>query len=160
MRVHAYPLRSGCESRFFLAGISKTPPVPSKIRRVEPETRRFRQKTRGIFAGSQWFCEKTVGNFSKPCGFGINTRRKNEKPHGFPAKPDGFFLEPNGFSEFPKAQTTTITPLTTIFAFFAPCFGENQPGLTPGQEYTIQIRALGGSTGQSDWSDPVKHRSL
>jgi hypothetical protein len=33
-------------------------------------------------------------------------------------------------------------------------------GLTPGQEYTIQIRALGGSTGQSDWSDPVKHRSM
>ena len=33
-------------------------------------------------------------------------------------------------------------------------------GLTPGAEYTIQIRALGGSTGQSDWSDPVKHRSM
>jgi hypothetical protein len=33
-------------------------------------------------------------------------------------------------------------------------------GLTPGVEYTIQIRALGGSTGYSDWSDPVKHRSL
>jgi hypothetical protein len=27
-------------------------------------------------------------------------------------------------------------------------------GLTPGQTYTIQVRALGGSTGQSDWSDP------
>jgi len=33
-------------------------------------------------------------------------------------------------------------------------------GLTPGVLYTIQIRALGGSTGQSDWSDPVQHRSL
>ena len=27
-------------------------------------------------------------------------------------------------------------------------------GLTPGQTYTIQVRALGGSTGQSDWCDP------
>src|SRR2546421_8740804 len=27
-------------------------------------------------------------------------------------------------------------------------------GLTPGKNYTAQVRALGGSTGQSDWSDP------
>jgi len=27
-------------------------------------------------------------------------------------------------------------------------------GLTPGAIYTAQVRALGGSTGQSDWSDP------
>lgn len=33
-------------------------------------------------------------------------------------------------------------------------------GLTPGSVYTIEIRALGGSTGQSDWSDPVSHRSM
>jgi hypothetical protein len=33
-------------------------------------------------------------------------------------------------------------------------------GLTPGAMYTIQIRGLGGSTGTSDWSDPVQHRSL
>ena len=26
--------------------------------------------------------------------------------------------------------------------------------LTPGKTYTIQVRALGGSTGQSDWCDP------
>ena len=30
-------------------------------------------------------------------------------------------------------------------------------GLTPGQTYTVQIRAVGGSTGYSDWSDPVSH---
>ena len=29
--------------------------------------------------------------------------------------------------------------------------------LTPGVTYTIQVRALGGSTGQSDWSDPSSH---
>jgi hypothetical protein len=33
-------------------------------------------------------------------------------------------------------------------------------GLTPGVLYTIQVRALGGSTGTSDWSDPAQHRSL
>ncbi|MCP5532474.1 MAG: fibronectin type III domain-containing protein [Akkermansiaceae bacterium] len=33
-------------------------------------------------------------------------------------------------------------------------------GLTPGRVYIFQIRAFGGSTGSSDWSDPVSHRSL
>lgn len=32
--------------------------------------------------------------------------------------------------------------------------------LTPGTVYTIQARAIGGSTGSSDWSDPVSHMSL
>ena len=29
--------------------------------------------------------------------------------------------------------------------------------LTPGTTYTVQARAVGGSTGYSDWSDPVSH---
>jgi hypothetical protein len=33
-------------------------------------------------------------------------------------------------------------------------------GLTPGQTYTVQIRAVGGSTGYSDWSDPVSHMAM
>ena len=33
------------------------------------------------------------------------------------------------------------------------------PGLTPGQVYSVQSRAIGGSTGQSDWSDPTSHIS-
>jgi hypothetical protein len=33
-------------------------------------------------------------------------------------------------------------------------------GLTPGTMYTIEVRALGGSTGQSDWSDPSSHMSM
>jgi len=33
-------------------------------------------------------------------------------------------------------------------------------GLTPGTTYTIQVRALGGLTGQSDWSDPSSHMSM
>ncbi len=32
--------------------------------------------------------------------------------------------------------------------------------LTPGTTYTLQARAIGGSTGLSDWSDPVSHMSL
>ena len=30
-------------------------------------------------------------------------------------------------------------------------------GLTPGQVYSVQVRAIGGSTGYSDWSDPSSH---
>jgi hypothetical protein len=33
-------------------------------------------------------------------------------------------------------------------------------GLTPGKMYTVQVRALGGSTGQSDWSDPSSHMAM
>jgi hypothetical protein len=32
--------------------------------------------------------------------------------------------------------------------------------LTPGTTYTVQARAIGGSTGSSEWSDPVSHMSL
>lgn len=30
-------------------------------------------------------------------------------------------------------------------------------GLTPGTIYTFQVRAVGGATGSSDWSDAVSH---
>jgi len=33
-------------------------------------------------------------------------------------------------------------------------------GLTPGKTYTAQVRALGGATGQSDWSDPSSHMAM
>ena len=33
-------------------------------------------------------------------------------------------------------------------------------GLTPGAMYNFQIRAVGGSAGYSQWSNPVGHRSL
>lgn len=32
--------------------------------------------------------------------------------------------------------------------------------LTPGDNYQFQVRAVGGSTGYSDWSDPVSHRTM
>ena len=33
-------------------------------------------------------------------------------------------------------------------------------GLTPGTSYIVQVRAIGGSTGYSDWSDATSHMSL
>jgi hypothetical protein len=33
-------------------------------------------------------------------------------------------------------------------------------GLTAGKNYTVQVRGLGGSTGQSDWSDPSSHMAM
>ena len=33
-------------------------------------------------------------------------------------------------------------------------------GLTPGTNYMIEVRAIGGSTGYSDWSDPSSHMSM
>lgn len=33
-------------------------------------------------------------------------------------------------------------------------------GLTPGARYAFRVRAVGGSTGKSDWSNPSSHMSL
>ncbi len=33
-------------------------------------------------------------------------------------------------------------------------------GLTPGNTYSIQTRGIGGSTGYSDWSNPVSHMAM
>ena len=33
-------------------------------------------------------------------------------------------------------------------------------GLIPGGNYPFEARAIGGSTGQSDWSDAVSHMSM
>jgi hypothetical protein len=38
---------------------------------------------------------------------------------------------------------------------FAQARGIVLPGLTPGQVYSVQARAIGGSTGCSDWSDSL-----
>ncbi len=34
------------------------------------------------------------------------------------------------------------------------------PDLTPGTVYNLQARAIGGTTGYSDWSDPVSRRAM
>jgi hypothetical protein len=33
-------------------------------------------------------------------------------------------------------------------------------GLTPGVTYAVRVRAIGGSTGFSDWSDPISHMAM
>jgi hypothetical protein len=33
-------------------------------------------------------------------------------------------------------------------------------GLTPGQVYSVPSRAIGGSTGYSDWNGPVSHMAI
>lgn len=38
--------------------------------------------------------------------------------------------------------------------------GMDVTGLTPGAMYNFQVRAVGGSTGYSQWCDVVGHRSL
>lgn len=48
----------------------------------------------------------------------------------------------------------------TSGGLFASTRGMEMGDLTPGANYTVRVRAMGGSTGQSDWSDPVSHRSL
>jgi hypothetical protein len=54
----------------------------------------------------------------------------------------------NGANEFVPAGTFTQARRIVL------------TGLTPGQTYTVQIRAVGGSTGYSDWSDPVSHMAM
>ena len=44
-----------------------------------------------------------------------------------------------------------------VFTYSRPILIEN---LTPGTTYTMQARAIGGSTGYSDWSDPVSHMAM
>ena len=38
--------------------------------------------------------------------------------------------------------------------------GMRIPNLASGKRYVLQVRAVGGSTGQSDWSDQLQHMSL
>ena len=44
-----------------------------------------------------------------------------------------------------------------VFTYSRPILIEN---LTPGIVYTLQARAVGGTTGYSDWSDPVSHMAM
>ena len=44
-----------------------------------------------------------------------------------------------------------------VFTYSRPILIEN---LTPGTVYSMQARAVGGSTGYSDWSDPISHMAM
>ena len=61
------------------------------------------------------------------------------------------------------AYEAPVTPDTSGFATAGTFTAGRRmvlTGLTPGQIYTVQIRAIGGSTGYSDWSNPVSHMAL
>ena len=57
---------------------------------------------------------------------------------------------------FADSQLSTMNP--QLF----PTNSRSMPlnGLTPGTQYQVQVRAIGGSTGYSDWSDTVSHMSM
>ena len=52
---------------------------------------------------------------------------------------------------------TTGWQAVGIFTYSRPILIES---LTPGTTYTLQARAIGGTTGYSDWSDPVSHMAM
>jgi hypothetical protein len=56
-----------------------------------------------------------------------------------------------------EVQTSTNGDAPTIAAVSTKARMLELTGLTPGTLYTIQVRAVGGSTGFSDWSEPVTH---
>ncbi len=61
----------------------------------------------------------------------------------------------------PNPKTGTVTTGEWESAgLFASTRGIAVGDLVPGQMYAFRVRAMGGSTGQSDWSDAVSHMSL
>ncbi len=59
-------------------------------------------------------------------------------------------------------QVQVMTPDGKVVQTVNSTAGRSIPvnNLTPGVVYTFQACAIGGSTGQSDWSDPVSHMSM
>jgi hypothetical protein len=54
----------------------------------------------------------------------------------------------NGTGDYQSAGIFTYARLITI------------PGVIPGQIYAVQVRAIGGLTGYSDWSDPSSRMAM
>jgi hypothetical protein len=70
-------------------------------------------------------------------------------------------VKPSPNARMYEAQKKLDTATTWESAgMFASTRGMIVTGLTPGAPYTFRVRALGGSTGQSEWSDAVSRRSL
>jgi hypothetical protein len=61
-----------------------------------------------------------------------------------------------GFDGRIKNGTADYGPLESFPSSRAIVF----KNLTPGTTYTMQVRAVGGSTGMGDWSDPISHMSM
>jgi hypothetical protein len=59
----------------------------------------------------------------------------------------------------PVGANNTVGPFQSA-GFFTKSRSMIVTGLTPGTVYAIQVRALGGTTGSGDWSDPVTHMCM
>ena len=99
-------------------------------------------------------------------GFQAMSTNRAQTPLG---QPSGLVIE-NGTSGQLVAIVTPVKNTSLYEGRIKPPTGDWLPsvftgdsqhiefnGLTPGTIYTVQVRALGGSTGQSDWSDPSSH---
>lgn len=88
------------------------------------------------------------------------------------AKPEGLVLK-NGTNGQLVARITPVKNTNMYEGRIKPTDGDWMPsvftgdsqhitfgGLTPGKNYTAEVRALGGATGQSDWSDPSSHMAM
>jgi hypothetical protein len=88
------------------------------------------------------------------------------------AKPEGLVLK-NGTSGQLIARITPVKNTNMYEGRIKPSDGDWMPtvftgdsqhitfnGLTAGKNYTVEVRSLGGATGQSDWSDPSSHMAM
>jgi hypothetical protein len=88
------------------------------------------------------------------------------------AKPEGLILK-NGTSGQLIARITPVKNTNMYEGRIKPSDGDWMPsvftgdsqhitfdGLTAGKNYTVEVRSLGGATGQSDWSDPSSHMAM
>jgi hypothetical protein len=88
------------------------------------------------------------------------------------AKPEGLILK-NGLSGQLVAKITPVKNVNMYEGRIKASDGDWMPsvftgdsqhitfdGLTAGKNYTVEIRALGGATGRSDWSDPSSHMAM
>jgi hypothetical protein len=88
------------------------------------------------------------------------------------AKPEGLVLK-NGNTGQLVARITPVKNTNMYEGRIKPSDGDWMPsvftgdsqhitfgGLTAGKNYTAEVRALGGATGQSDWSDPSSHMAI
>lgn len=107
-------------------------------------------------------------------GFEANSTTRSSVPLGAPSIKDIL----NANSGQLRVRVTPITNARCYEARYAPVAANGAPGpwvdggtytdsrnilltaLTPGTNYMVEVRAIGGSTGSSDWSDSVSHMSM
>jgi Fibronectin type III domain len=69
-------------------------------------------------------------------------------------------VKPQANAHAYEVQTSTGTGAWQAAGTFTQARRIVIPDLTPGTTYNVHVRAIGGSTGYSDWSDPVSHMAM